>query len=338
MKRQLIHTYDDIISVENLALAWQEFIVGKSSKSDVRIFERDLMDNILLLHQDLVNRSYLHGGYEGFFVNDPKRRHIHKACVRDRLLHHAVYRVLYPFFDRAFIHDSFSCRNGKGVHKAINRFRRMASMVSKNHARTCWALKGDIRKFYASIDHVVLIRLLEETIPDKDVIRLLSEIVRSFRTDTEYAVGLPLGNLTSQLFGNIYMNRFDQWVKHCLKVRHYLRYADDFVFFSEDKDRLEQIIPCIEGFLQTHLKLTLHPEKILLKTIASGMDYLGWVHFTDHLILRKTTRGRALARIKMHPTEETVQSYLGLLKHGNAWKLKDEIAQLAWLCGEENPV
>ena len=137
-KIQLVHMYNDIISLENLCLAWEEFIVGKKKKQDVVNFSRNLMDNIVELHGLLVNNTYRHGGYESFFVNDPKRRHIHKASVRDRLLHHAVYRILYPFFDRTFIADSYSCRNEKGTHKAIYRFRDLANKVSRNYTRSCW--------------------------------------------------------------------------------------------------------------------------------------------------------------------------------------------------------
>ena len=127
MKIKLVRTYNDIISLENLCQGWQEFIIDKTSKPDVQLFGRNLMDHIVELHEALVNKTYRHGGYESFYINDPKRRHIHKASVRDRLLHHAVYRILYPFFDKTFIADSYSCRVDKGVHKAINRFRQLAA-------------------------------------------------------------------------------------------------------------------------------------------------------------------------------------------------------------------
>ena len=181
-KIQLVHTYNDIISVENLCLAWQEFVIGKKKKEDVQMFARNLMDNIVELHTDLVNKTYRHGGYESFFVTDPKRRHIHKASVRDRLLHHAVYRILYPFFDRTFIADSYSCRNDKGVHKGINRFRSLSSQVSRNYTRSCWVLKCDIKKFFASIDHQMLLFILKEYIPDQDIMWLLQNTVESFET------------------------------------------------------------------------------------------------------------------------------------------------------------
>ncbi|HBR80124.1 TPA: hypothetical protein DEA21_00510 [Candidatus Uhrbacteria bacterium] len=261
------HSFDEIISLENLYLAWEEFIVGKRQKSDVREFCLALMDNILTLHADLASGQYKHGSYESFFINDPKRRHIHKAGVRDRLLHHAVYRLLYPFFDRTFIADSFSCRNEKGTHKAINRFRSFAYKVSENHTRTCWVLKGDIRKFFASIDHRILKNILIEYAPDEKILVLLSNIIDSYETEPSMAVGLPLGNLTSQLFANVYLNRFDQFVKHRLKAKYYIRYADDFVILSENKKDLQELIKPLSDFLSSELKLILHPNKIFIPAI-----------------------------------------------------------------------
>lgn len=331
MKIQLSHTYKDIISLENIACAWQEFIIGKSSKVDVQIFERNLMDNILALHQDLVQQTYQHGGYESFYVNDPKRRHIHKASVRDRLLHHALYRQLYPFFDRTFIADSFSCRNEKGTHKAMERFKRFSDSVSKNHTRSCYVLKCDIKKFFASIDHEILINILKEYIPDKKILGLFENIIGSFCTTPEKRVGLPLGNLTSQLLGNVYMNIFDQWVKHTLKVKQYIRYADDFVFFSMKRSYLEGIIPEIENFLMHELHLTLHPHKLFIKTVASGVDFLGWVHFPDHKVLRTVTKKRMFMKIKGTPDDPVIQSYLGLLKYGNTIQLQEQVLNQFWL-------
>ena len=157
------HTYDDIISVENLLAAWREFLQRKRRRKDVEEFSVHLMDNILSLHRELVGRNYRHGGYVAFKINDPKPRDIHKASVRDRLLHHAIYRVLYPYFDRKFIHDSYSCRDRKGTHRAIDQFRKYGRRTSKNNTRPCFVLKCDIRKFFASIDHEVLKQIFART-------------------------------------------------------------------------------------------------------------------------------------------------------------------------------
>lgn len=329
MKIQLSHSFEDIISAENLLEAWKEFIRGKRGKPDVQEFSLNLMDNILSLHNDLVNHIYKHGGYQAFNICDPKPRNIHKACVRDRLLHHAIYRILYPFFDRIFVADSFSCRINKGTHKAINRFREFAYKAGKNNTRTCWVLKCDIRKFFANIDHDILLKILKEHIPDKNIIWLLEEIIGSFSSLPAEAlakegslIGLPLGNLTSQLLVNIYMNRFDQFIKHKLKAKYYIRYADDFVILSENKEWLENSLLRIRVFLHEKLALELHPNKVSIKTLASGIDFLGWVNFTDHRILRTTTKRRMMKRIKESPKPETINSYLGLLGHGNSYKIK----------------
>jgi len=175
-----LYSYNDIIKLENLLLAWEDFIADKKKKKDVQIFFRYLMDNIVALHQDLASRTYKHGGYESFYVNDPKRRHIHKASVRDRLLHHAIYRILYPFFDKTFIGDSYSCRIDKGTHKAINHFRSLTRKVSQNHTRTCWILKCDIRKFFGSINHNILKNILKQYIQDMDILQLLNEVIESY--------------------------------------------------------------------------------------------------------------------------------------------------------------
>ena len=246
------HSYQDIISTNNLLEAWREFLRGKRKKLDVQEFQHSLMDNVLDLHRDLKNTTYVHGSYHAFNISDPKPRNIHKASVRDRLLHHAIYRKLYPHFDKKFIHDSYSCRVGKGTHKAIHRFKNFSTIVSNNHTGTCWVLKCDMRKFFASIDQNILMNIVARDIVDQDTVNLLEGIVRSFHIGV-IVKGLPLGNLTSQLLVNIYMNEFDQFVKHALKVKYYIRYADDFVFLSQDKVKLESLIPKIANFLENEL-------------------------------------------------------------------------------------
>src|SRR3989344_5502268 len=220
--RQFIHTYDNIITIEKLLLAWQEFLRDKRNRKDVILFQAKLMDNIFDLHNDLKNKTYKHGEYIAFNISDPKPRQIHKATVRDRLLHHLIYQELYEYFDSKFIHDSYSCRLKKGTHKGMNRFRGYFSKVSKNNTKTCHILKCDIKKFFANIDHDVLKKILSRFNLDSGTLWLLGQVIDSFHQ------GLPLGNLTSQLLVNVYMNEFDQYMKRELKVKYYIRYADDF--------------------------------------------------------------------------------------------------------------
>lgn len=324
MKKIFTHKFEDIISLDNLLLAWREFIRGKRNKRDVQEFSLNLMANILSLHHDLANHTYNHGGYQAFNISDPKPRNIHKASVRDRLLHHAIYRQLYPFFDRTFSSDSFSCRNNKGTHKALNRLRKFGYIVSKNNTKTCWILKCDIRKFFTNINHDILKTILTKYIIDQNILWLLEKVIDSFNSGKPN-VGLPLGNLTSQLLVNIYMNEFDQFVKHQLKIKYHIRYADDFVMLSKSREHLEHLIPEISNFLDNNLKLKLHPNKLFIKTLASGVDFLGWVHFPDHRVMRTSTKRRMLKKINMNTKHEALNSYLGLLKHGNARKLESQI-------------
>lgn len=200
----------------------------------------------------------------------------------------------------------------------MNRFREYGRKVSRNNTRTIWILKCDIKKFFANIDHEILKNILAKHIKDQDALWLLGQVVDSFNP------GLPLGNLTSQLLVNVYMNEFDQFLKRELKVRYCVRYADDFVILHESKKQLENLIPKISVFLETKLKLSLHPQKVFIKTLAAGIDFLGWVHFPDHRVLRTSTKKRMLKNLKT----ENPTSYLGLLKHGNAYKLMRAIYTL----------
>ncbi len=283
------------------------------------------MDNILQLHQELTDKNYQHGPYYPFKINDPKPRDIHKASVRDRLVHHAICRILSPYFDKRFIHDSYSYRIDKGTLRAIGRFRFFARKTSNNHTRTVWVLKCDIRKFFANIDHKMLKDILKRHIFDKNALYLLEQIIDSFNTNDKPDAGLPLGNLTSQLLVNIYMNDFDQFMKRVLKVKQYVRYADDFVIISENEKYLTDLVPKISHFLETELHLTLHPKKLFINTLASGMDFLGWIHFPHHRIPRASTKRRMLKKLQQNNSPQTLASYLGLLIHGNTYDLAQSI-------------
>jgi len=316
--------------MDNLLLAWREFLKGKRSKKDVQEFQYNLFDNIQALHTDLKNTTYIHGGYHAFNISDPKPRNIHKAQVRDRLLHHAIYRVLYPFFDPKFIADSYSCRKWKGTHRALERFRRFAYKASENHSKTLWVLKCDIRKFFASIDQNLLIDSVRKYIADDEMIWLLKRVIGSF-SSTGPGKGLPLGNLTSQLLVNVYMNSFDKFMKHDIKAKYYIRYADDFVILSQNREWLATLIPQIGNFLGETLKLRLHPNKVFIRTISSGVDFLGWVHFPDHRILRTTARKKMFRMLSLGESKPArIQSYLGLLSHGNAKKLSKQVESIVY--------
>lgn len=334
----------DIASVANLLSAWKEFRRGKRRKGDVALFEFHLEDNIWQLHQELVSKTYRHDPYEDFYVCDPKRRHIHKASVRDRVLHQAIFRVLYPVFDQDFIFDSCSSRISKGTHFGTGRLLSACRKVSKNWRAPAYALKGDVRRFFDSIDHRILRALITRKISDIDTLWLIDIVFSSF--EKEKGKGLPLGNVTSQLFANIYLNELDRFVKHQLKARHYFRYCDDFVIAHPDKDFLEEAMKRISDFLSKTLLLDLHPNKVEIRKIGQGIDFLGYIIFPHRVILRAATKKRLLRKLddarskflseKM--TEETfgsiVNSYLGILVRSRnrklkrwVWKLKGSITE-----------
>jgi retron-type reverse transcriptase len=318
------HTYDSIITIENLLSTWERFLRGKKHKKDVIKFQAELATNITSLYTALKDRTYAHGPYSAFNVSDPKPRNIHKATVRDRVLHHLIYKELYWYFHFRFIHDSYSCRKEKGTHRALDRFNEFAGQVSKNHTRTCFALKCDIRKFFASIDHGVLKEILKRHIADPEILWLINQVVSSFHT-TAPGIGLPLGNLTSQLLVNIYMHEFDMYMKQELRVKHYLRYADDFAILSDDKKYLEELLPKIGLFLRERLKLQLHEHKVYIKTYASGVDFLGWVHFPKHRQIRIASKRKIIRVMSGYPKRETISSYRGLLSHGDTYNLQKRL-------------
>ena len=173
--------FDRIVSPENLFSAWDAFKSDKRNKPDVADFEWRLEENIFALHRELKNKTYKHGAYAGFYITDPKQRHIHKATVRDRVLHHAVFSVINPIFEKTFIATSFSCRIGYGTHKGINVLERMARKIARNGTRNCYILKCDIRKFFDSVDHSILLSILRKKIKDEEVVWLLEAIIDSYQ-------------------------------------------------------------------------------------------------------------------------------------------------------------
>lgn len=276
-------------------------------------FSRNLEDNLFCLYYNLKEEKYQHGAYESFFVFDPKKRHIHKAPVVDRVLHHAVVRAIEPVFDSRFIFDSYACRKGKGAHAALGRLQKFGWTLSRNDTRTVWALKCDIKSFFGSIDHDILKTLLAYRIYDERVLKLLRIIIDSFSSDP--GKGLPLGNLTSQLFANIYLNELDQFVKMTLRAKCYVRYCDDFVILDSNKEVLLDYVQKIGAFLRENLKLDLHPRKVSIRKYHQGIDFLGFMCFPHFRILRTKTKRRMLRKLGEHFDKNAFISYLGLVSH-----------------------
>ena len=280
--------FSDVVAKENLYHAWNDFIRGKRKRHDVSIFAARLADNLDTLHHELISDTYTHGSYEEYVICDPKKRIIHKASVRDRIVHRLLYNALYSYFDRRFIHDSYSCRIGKGTHKARAQFRIYANTVSQNYTKPCFILKFDIKKCFESIDQGVLRHLLSAYIEDKNILNLIVSIIDSFTK------GLPLGNLTSQLFINIYLHELDYVVKQKINVTYYIRYADDVVVLSDDRQELVLIFWHVNLFLKQTLKLIVH--KISISSLYGGVDMLGEVFFPKYKRLRRSTERRMRRR------------------------------------------
>lgn len=332
--------FDKMVSAEELFKAWYEFKKGKTKRKDVQEFGRYLERNIFRLKRDLTSEKYQHAPYQSFFIHDPKLRHIRKACVRDRIVHQILYSTLKDIYEPRFIPDVYSSRVGKGTHKAVEALRAMTWKVSKNLTRPCWGLKCDIRKFYDSVDHEILLNLLSRSIKDERAFRLLKNVIESFHIEGTTGKGTPIGNLTSQIFTNIYLNELDQFVKQKLRVKYYLRFADDMMFLSHNKKEVADLIPEIKSFLAEHLKLELHPNKIILRPLNQGIDFLGYVALSQHRTLRTTTKKRMYRKLSTRFSEfqgdgatsesfnQSLQSYLGILSHADTHEMSEDLKNL----------
>ena len=272
-----------MIDLENVFLAWQEFRVGKTKREDVQFFERHLEDNVFQLAKELSTGAYRHGPYHTFHIHDPKPRIISKATVRDRLVHHLVFRELYRIFNPIFIYHSYSSRLDKGTHLAVANLASTCRRLSHNYTRPIYALKCDVKKFFAGVSHQKLLAMIQNKIKDTRFFELVKEIVESFNSSPTCSLeavggglkGLPIGNVTSQIFANIYLNELDQFIKNQLKIKNYFRYADDFVILHPDRLLLEVWLDLINDFVQQKLGLELHvgavdKNKRLPKSLVRG--------------------------------------------------------------------
>ncbi len=327
--------FHNIISLSNLFKAWKEFKKCKTKKIDVAEFEFNLENNLFSLHQELINKTYKSEKYQAFFVYDPKRRHIHKAVVKDRVLNQAVFRILYRIFDKYFIFHSYSSRVNKGTHRASKKLFIALRKESKNWKQPVFVLKCDIKKFFDCIDHQILFELIRKKVSDVETLWLINIILKSFEKSPN--IGLPLGNVTSQLFANIYLNELDQFIKHKLKIKHYFRYADDFILVSKSEELLMFYKKEVENFLKQNLKLELHPNKVFIRRLRQGIDFVGYVILPNATVLRTKTKRRIFKKLKKAKKELLVgrinrdefqqiqASYMGVLKHCKSNKIKREI-------------
>ena len=277
--------YSQLCSYSNLYLAYKKARKGKTRKQYVIDFEKDIVHNLLLLQTDLSFHIYTPKPLQTFILRDPKTRTINKSAFRDRVVHHALCNIITPLLEKSFIFDSFANRKGKGTFKAIERFSQFARKVSYNNTRNVFALKADIKRYFEYVDHSILLRILKRTISDVRVLWLINLILQHYETDTN-GRGMPLGNLTSQFFANVYLNELDQFVKHELKAKYYLRYVDDFVILHHSSKLLKKYMERIDTFLDLQLNLVLHPQKSKIVLANRGVEFLGMRIFPRHRLLK----------------------------------------------------
>ncbi len=287
--------YKKIYSKENLISAYKKARKGKRSRNYVINFESNLNKNLRILQEQLKNKNYYPTRLKRFIVRDPKTRTIHSSIFRDRIVHHAIVNILQPIYEKIFIYDSFASRKNKGTHIAVERFEYFVNKVSSNgkkiknpHTNNSikgYVLKADVRHYFNTIDHNVLINILRKKIKDEDLIELIRIVLHNFQ-DKQKGKGLPLGNYTSQFFANIYLNNLDYFVKHRLKAKYYIRYVDDFVILHKDKKALVDYLDKIEKYLM-FLKLKLHPDKSEIHALRNGITFLGYRVFYHYKLLRR---------------------------------------------------
>ncbi len=326
----IIRPFNEFAQIDNLYTAWRQFRSGKRERSDVIVLERHLESELTKLSEELLAGTYQHNSYHSFFVRDPKYRAIHKASVRDRIVHQALFNVLYRLFEERFYFDSYSSRVNKGTQAAIARIWKYIVSESKNLNKEVYIFHGDVDNFFASVNHDILLSLITRKIKDKDYMKLCRSIITSF--DLGNRTGIPLGNLTSQVFANIYLHELDYFVKQTLRIPFYARYNDDFFIVSSDKDFLIKASKTIQEFLMAKLRLSVPDHKAVIKNLSSGVDILGVVAFPYGLVPRRRI-SRAALKIAGNAAKtgytsyigKQLNSYIGLLSNSKSYLLKQRL-------------
>lgn len=285
--------FPEFASFPNLVAAYKKARKGAVGKLDTQTFSFQLEQELIRLHSELNGGSYRPQPYRYFKILDPKERTISVASFRDRVVHHAIIQIIEPIYERCFIHDSYATRKEKGVHKSVDQAQ---SFLNSSP----WFFKSDIDKYFDSIRHDTLFSLLERKIKD---LRLLGIIEAIIRNGGKEGIGLPIGNLTSQFFANVYLNGFDHFVKQTLGFRHYIRYMDDFVLFHSDKAALKSIRPQIAEYLHNELGLRLKPSATFLNKAENGLTFLGRRIFRSVIRLARPNGMRMLKRMRIRQTE-----------------------------------
>ncbi len=355
--------------LEVLFQAYFDCRKNKRNTANALAFEIDYEHKLVQLCKAINNDTYKIGRSIAFIVDKPVKREIFAASFRDRVVHHLVIGKINHLFEKQFIYDSYSSRVGKGTHFGIQRVDKFIRQCSANYTNDCYILKLDLQGFFMSINKNILFAKLEQFIeekyhaPDKElIIKLCKQII--FNDPTKNCIikgnksdwnnlppnkslfhskancGLPIGNLTSQVFANFYMDSFDHFVKHDLKIRYYGRYVDDFVIVHEDKEYLRNLIPKLSQYLQLELQTTIHPKKIYLQHYTKGVTFLGTVIKPKRIYIANRTKGNFYNAIEKQnriiqdhkPTKKdkaaflsSMNSYLGTMKHYKSYKLRKKV-------------
>lgn len=323
--------YSKICSYDNLLLAFNKAKKRKSKKEYVQRFEKNLKSELSKLEWELQTGTYQPAPLTTFIVRDPKTRKISASHFRDRVVHHAICNIIEPIFESRFIYDSFANRKGKGTSGTLERFDKFMRKVPQG-----FALKADIRKYFENVDQQTLIRILGKRIKDPELIDLIKIILKNHKTN-RVGKGMPLGNLTSQFFANIYLAELDNFVKHKLRAKYYLRYVDDFVILSQDKMQLQEYQERIDQFLKENLQLLLHPEKTKIVRISDGIPLVGFKVYKTHKVLKRSNRLRFFKRLGRYKQDlssglitkeyvaRSIAGWEGYARMGNSYNLRQKV-------------
>lgn len=336
--------YPEVCSFENLWKAAQQAQRGKRFQHSVAQFNFHLERELFQLQEELRHQTYVPGSYREFTIYEPKKRLISAAPYRDRVVHHALCNVVEPIFERTFIFDSYACRVGKGTHRAVDRFTQFCR-------RNRYVFKADIQKYFPSIDHEILKGLLRRKIRDEKLLWLTDRIIDSSNpqestlayfpgddllTPLEHRRGIPIGNLTSQFFANVYLNSLDHFVKEQLRCKHYIRYCDDFVVLDNHKGRLHEVRERVAEHLIL-LRLKLHPRKCQVFPVKEGTDFLGYRVFPTHRRVRRESITRFRRRmqrmreayyqdqVSLEQVHQSIRSWLAHASHADSYRLREHL-------------
>lgn len=321
--------FEQIVSFENLLAAAKKAFKGKKDKARTAMFYFDMEKELLCLRNELRNKTYIPRPLRKFQIREPKIREIGASDFRDRVVHHAICNIIEPIFEKTFIHHSYACRTGKGTHRAINQ----AQFLCRTKR---YFLKCDISKYFASIDHDILKKILAGKIKDPELIWLLNTIIESTQSDGSEK-GVPIGSLTSQHFANMYLDRLDHYIKDVLKIKGYLRYMDDFILFNDEKTELHLLHSSIETFLNDELNLELKEKATMLAPVMEGVPFLGFRIFPGVIRLKHENKKRALNTLKSRNAafqagylseKKYSQSLMSITEHlkiGNTYALRKDV-------------